>query len=302
MARKIVAARTTKINRSAAAPTALLEHYCRDLNSWPRSWLGLEEDLPPGEQLVACFRPFLQYLAESDLSPLYTGEVLQPPECDIIFKLFHLHVVAEGFQKRPQRFPHIVQGFRSAACIADHCHRRRRLCLAGARTFFGRNYRVRPDQLQQQKIATIAAIPQQFDIARNLSHRVLVVTGEVARDTQHARPRPVDLPRCIRTQFLLYRHREITSMISQPAEVEQTLTDDIHVQRSFVFDDHRTVVIVETKRVDASAVLLSREIFGGQKAHTKKRLEVQLHQRLEGLLDVHGFGRQLERRFGLDLK
>ena len=69
MARKIVAARTTKINRPAAAPTARLEHYCRDLNGWPRSWMGLEEDLPPGEQLVACFRPFLQYLAESDLSP-----------------------------------------------------------------------------------------------------------------------------------------------------------------------------------------------------------------------------------------
>jgi hypothetical protein len=69
MARKIVAARTTKINRPAATPTALLEHYCRDLNGWPRSWMGLEEDLPPGEQLVACFRPFLQYLAESDLSP-----------------------------------------------------------------------------------------------------------------------------------------------------------------------------------------------------------------------------------------
>jgi transposase len=49
MARKIVAARTTKINRPAAAPTALLEHCCRDLNGWPRSWMGLEEDLPPGE-------------------------------------------------------------------------------------------------------------------------------------------------------------------------------------------------------------------------------------------------------------
>ena len=69
MARKIVAARTTKINRSAAAPTALLEHYCRDLNGWPRSWMGLEKDLPPGEQLVALFRPFLEYPAASDLSP-----------------------------------------------------------------------------------------------------------------------------------------------------------------------------------------------------------------------------------------
>ncbi len=31
--------------------------------------MGLEKDLPPGEELVALFRPFLQYLAASDLSP-----------------------------------------------------------------------------------------------------------------------------------------------------------------------------------------------------------------------------------------
>jgi len=31
--------------------------------------MGLEKDLPPGEQLVACFRPFLEYLAASELSP-----------------------------------------------------------------------------------------------------------------------------------------------------------------------------------------------------------------------------------------
>lgn len=61
-------ARTTKINR-AAAPRHNLEHYCRDLDGWPRSWMGLEKDLPPGEQLVALFRPFLEHLAASDLSP-----------------------------------------------------------------------------------------------------------------------------------------------------------------------------------------------------------------------------------------
>jgi len=27
--------------------------YCRDLDNWPRSWMGLEKDLPPGEQLLA---------------------------------------------------------------------------------------------------------------------------------------------------------------------------------------------------------------------------------------------------------
>jgi hypothetical protein len=31
--------------------------------------MGEETDLPPGEKLVACFRPFLQALAGSDLSP-----------------------------------------------------------------------------------------------------------------------------------------------------------------------------------------------------------------------------------------
>lgn len=31
--------------------------------------MAWEKDLPPGEKLVACFRPFLQQLVGSDLSP-----------------------------------------------------------------------------------------------------------------------------------------------------------------------------------------------------------------------------------------
>ncbi len=31
--------------------------------------MGWEKDLPPGEQLVICFRPFLEHLVRSDLSP-----------------------------------------------------------------------------------------------------------------------------------------------------------------------------------------------------------------------------------------
>jgi len=31
--------------------------------------MGLEKDLPPGEQLVTLFRPFLKHLAMSNLSP-----------------------------------------------------------------------------------------------------------------------------------------------------------------------------------------------------------------------------------------
>jgi hypothetical protein len=66
---KMATARTTKINRAASAPPHNLEHYCRDLNGWPRSWMGLEKDLPPGEELVVLFRPFLEHLAASDLTP-----------------------------------------------------------------------------------------------------------------------------------------------------------------------------------------------------------------------------------------
>jgi hypothetical protein len=38
------------------------------LINWPRSWMGLEKDLPPGEELVVCFRPFIEHLAASSLS------------------------------------------------------------------------------------------------------------------------------------------------------------------------------------------------------------------------------------------
>jgi hypothetical protein len=65
---KAVRASTTKINRPTIVPRHGIEYYCRDLNGWPRSWLGLEKDLPPGEQLVTLFRPFLEHLAASDLS------------------------------------------------------------------------------------------------------------------------------------------------------------------------------------------------------------------------------------------
>src|SRR5215471_19006899 len=67
MARK--AAKTSKVNRTAPGSSADLERYCRGLDGWPRSWMGWEKDLPPGEKLVACFRPFLEHLISSDLSP-----------------------------------------------------------------------------------------------------------------------------------------------------------------------------------------------------------------------------------------
>jgi hypothetical protein len=62
------AAKTSTINRATPGAHLDLSSYCRDLADWPRSWMGFEKDLPPGEKLVVCFRPFLEHLVASGLS------------------------------------------------------------------------------------------------------------------------------------------------------------------------------------------------------------------------------------------
>jgi hypothetical protein len=69
MARLIPKAKTSSVNRPVEpAPVTDLSPYCPDLNNWPRSWMGIDKDLPPGEQLLVCFRPFIEHLASSGLS------------------------------------------------------------------------------------------------------------------------------------------------------------------------------------------------------------------------------------------
>jgi hypothetical protein len=69
MARTGSTAETSTINRVTKSVSALdVSGYCRDLESWPRSWMGWEKDLPPGERLVDCFRLFIQHVASSGLS------------------------------------------------------------------------------------------------------------------------------------------------------------------------------------------------------------------------------------------
>ncbi|MEZ5352893.1 MAG: hypothetical protein R2762_09680 [Bryobacteraceae bacterium] len=65
-------AKTSKVNRATPTPVGAgiaARTYDHDLDQWPRSWMGWEKDLPPGEELVACFRPFIAHLAASDLTP-----------------------------------------------------------------------------------------------------------------------------------------------------------------------------------------------------------------------------------------
>ena len=69
MARMMAKAKTSRINRNATLSPCDASAYCKDLDRWARSWMGLEKDLPPGEALVACFRPFIEHLAASGLAP-----------------------------------------------------------------------------------------------------------------------------------------------------------------------------------------------------------------------------------------
>jgi hypothetical protein len=69
MARMMAKAKTSRINRNATLAPCDASVYCKDLDRWARSWIGVEKDLPPGEALVACFRPFIEQLALSGLAP-----------------------------------------------------------------------------------------------------------------------------------------------------------------------------------------------------------------------------------------
>src|SRR5215831_7423118 len=71
MARMRVISKTknSRINRVTQPAANRVSAYCRDLGRWPRSWMGVEKDLPIGDELVACLRPFIEHLASSSLSP-----------------------------------------------------------------------------------------------------------------------------------------------------------------------------------------------------------------------------------------
>jgi len=45
-----------------------LQTWCPDLDQWPGSWAYEPRDIPPGLQLVECFKPFLHNLLALHLS------------------------------------------------------------------------------------------------------------------------------------------------------------------------------------------------------------------------------------------
>jgi hypothetical protein len=68
MAKKASMAKTSTVNHSPPVVHAHLVAYGKDLQDWPRSWMGFAKDIFPGEKLVACFRPFLEHLIGLNLS------------------------------------------------------------------------------------------------------------------------------------------------------------------------------------------------------------------------------------------
>lgn len=65
-------AKTSTVHRATPATLPAVSRvraYDHDLDDWPRSWMGWEKDVPSGQELVACFRPFIAQLADSRLAP-----------------------------------------------------------------------------------------------------------------------------------------------------------------------------------------------------------------------------------------
>lgn len=61
-------AKARTINHSTPGDHPNLAAGCSDLDDWPRSWMGFPTDIPPGEKIVASFRPFLAHLIALNLS------------------------------------------------------------------------------------------------------------------------------------------------------------------------------------------------------------------------------------------
>ena len=67
-------AKPTTVNEVVPVQQAPWLPLCQELDEWPRSWMGLPEDLLPGQQIVAYFQPFLVHLSHQRLSRRTIGK------------------------------------------------------------------------------------------------------------------------------------------------------------------------------------------------------------------------------------
>ena len=84
-----------------------LQTWCPDLDQWPRSWAYEAGDIPPGQRLVECFKPFLRTLLALRLSRqtlrrhrdniwLLGGEVIRELQMDSALRRRPIEQVVRG--------------------------------------------------------------------------------------------------------------------------------------------------------------------------------------------------------------
>jgi hypothetical protein len=75
-----------------------LQSYCPDLDQWPGSWAYEPRDIPPGLQMVECFKPFLRELLALSISRktlrrhrdniwVFGGEIIRQLQMDSVLRM-----------------------------------------------------------------------------------------------------------------------------------------------------------------------------------------------------------------------
>src|ERR1051325_2908396 len=109
-------------------------------------------------------------------------------------------------------------------------------------------------QFKHDQIDTEASVSNELDVTSNLLHCMLIVSRKVARNTDQSRCQPIYLLRYLRPEFLHNKPLKLFAVIQEPIQIEQALIYYVLVDGSFVLNDHRTVVLIQTKRVNAPSM------------------------------------------------
>lgn len=111
-----------------------------------------------------------------------------------------------------------------------------------------------------------------------------VIAIEVLGDTDQARGRPVDLGRSLGSESLVDQQFELGPVVKQPLEIKDHLVDEDGGAAGFVFDDHGTGPLVDTKGVDAPTVILARRELSGEHGDAKELLQVAFDEQVQRFL------------------
>src|SRR5947208_1910235 len=116
---------------------------------------------------------------------------------------------------------------------------------------------------------------------------MFVVLREVTGNAQKARPRPLDTISGFLPQLLQHHQLKFPFVVKQPVEIEESLVNDVLVEGTFVLNDDRATVFIDSERVDSAAMLCAGGIFRRQEPNTQERVQMSLDQGLKGFLNCY---------------